>query len=649
MHNTRLARLVAVIGALGVTAAAFTGSATAADKITVQRGATTSLSGPASAPATGTPNAPARELRGPKRLGSDPLRSDPLSTGPTVAGAAVGTAAPAAAKAKSTPELLLDWEGVNHRNQRLAFRGNQFSGEPPDQGLCVGNGFALETVNSALRIYNANTGAPASDVFALNEFYGFPPSIVRTPVLRFPGPFTFDISCHYDPDSNRWFHLAVDLDQEPVSGDFTGKNYLDLAVSNSGDPRGDWTVYRIPAINDGSEGTPDHNCAGGPCFGDFPHIGVDRNGVYITTNEFPLFEDGFVGAQVYAISKRHLVSLPSSIDVTLFNTADTPVHPGEPGFTVWPALSPGTQFSDEAGGTEYFVSSNAVFDDANADSNELIVWALTNTSSLNTGSPARTLRKQIIAVGRYAVPGNSDQKPGTIPLADCLNDRTLNVGLPTLGCWQLVLGEQGPMNPPPPTQVLGTIDSGDSRVLDVRYANGKLWAVLGTSAQVGTPPTTRVGVGWYILKPTSSSSGVSAKVDLQGILAATDENLIYPTVGVTTAGRGVLGFSIVSENTFPSVGYASIDAKAGVGPIGFVEAGKSPQDGFTEYPPVGGNRPRWGDYGAAAVDGKFVYLGGEYIQQGPCTLTQFIASGFTCSLTRTILANWSTRLSKLQP
>jgi hypothetical protein len=89
--------------------------------------------------------------------------------------------------------------------------------------------------------------------------------------------------------------------------------------------------------------------------------------------------------------------------------------------------------------------------------------------------------------------------------------------------------------------------------------------------------------------------------------------------------------------------------KPGVGPIGFVEAGKSPQDGFTEYPPVGGNRPRWGDYGAAAVDGKFVYLGGEYIQQGPCTLAQFIAGGFTCSLARTILANWSTRVSKLQP
>ncbi len=32
------------------------------------------------------------------------------------------------------------FNGVNHRDQRLANGGNQFSVEPPDQGMCVGNG-----------------------------------------------------------------------------------------------------------------------------------------------------------------------------------------------------------------------------------------------------------------------------------------------------------------------------------------------------------------------------------------------------------------------------------------------------------------------------------------------------------------------------
>ena len=530
-------------------------------------------------------------------------------------------------------------EGVNHRDSRLAFGGNQFSGEPADQGLCAGNGYVLETVNSALRVYNAADGTPAGPVLALNELYGFPPAINRT-TGEF-GPFTFDISCHYDKATNRWFHLAVDLDQDPDTGAFTGKNYLDLAVSHSGDPTGSWTTYRIPAVNDGTEGTPDHDCAGGPCFGDFPHIGVDRHGVYITTNEFPLFADGFTGAQIYAISKQQLVSLPFALNATLFNTADDPVRPGEPGFTVWPALTPGNQFAGHAGGTEYFVSSNAVFDDVNADSEELIVWALTNTGSLDSASPSLSLKKTILDVGRYAVPSNSVQKPGTIPLADCLNDTAGSFF--GFNCGDAVFGL------PPQAMTLGTLDSGDSRVLDVRYANGKLWAVLGTAVEVGMPAQTRTGVGWYVLNANASPSSVSASVIKEGVLALEGESLTYPTLGVTTSGRGVMGFTRVGEDQFPSQGYAPIDALAGVGPVGMVEAGKSPQDGFTEYPPIGGNRPRWGDYGAAAVDGNNVYIAGQYIEQGPCTLAQFIADGFTCNAKRTIFANWSTRVGKFKP
>ncbi len=498
----------------------------------------------------------------------------------------------------------------------------------------------LETVNSALRVYNSNTGAPLTPVLSLNEFYGFPPAFVR-PAGPF-GPFTFDISCHYDPDSGRWFHLAVDLDQDPVTGDFTGRNYLDLAVSNSGDPTGTWTVYRIPGINDGTEGTPDHDCDGGPCFADFPHIGVDKYGVYITTNEFPLFADGFIGAQVYAISKKQLVSLAPSITAHLFNTADDPVRPGEPGFTLWPALSPMKQFAGGGGGTEFFVSSNAVFDDANADSEELILWGLVHTKSIDSTPNDLSLHKTILDVDRYAVPSNSVQKPGTIPLADCLNDTALsffgiaNCGLAFFGL-------------PPQNVTLGTLDTGDSRVLDVRYAHNKLWAVLGTAALVNG--TNRTAVGWYIINPSSSKDGVSGTVDMQGVLASENESLMYPTLGVTTTGRGVLSFSYTGENTFPSFGYAAIDDRVGVsGEIHEIEAGKSPQDGFTEYPPIGGNRPRWGDYSASAVDGNFVYSAGQYIEQGPCTLQQYIATNGSCSDNkRTSLANWSTRVAKLKP
>ena len=377
------------------------------DKIVVSKFGTTSISDMSGTVGDSITAPIITEIQKPKRQGSSPLRRDPAAGDVIPLTPGAGTPTSSGKKAKSNPELILSFEGVNHRDSRLAFGGNQFSGEPADQGLCVGNGYILETVNSALRVFDANTGAPASPVLALNEFYGFPPAIDRTNFIF--GPFTFDISCHYDPDTNRWFHLAVDLDQDPVTGNFTGKNYLDLAVSTSGDPTGTWNVYRIPGMNDGTEGTPDHNCAGGPCFADFPHIGVDKNGVYISTNEFPLFAPGFIGAQVYAISKRALVAGDNSIDVYLFDTSQEAwqVRENEPGFTLWPALSAGKQFAGEQGGTEYFVSSNAVFDGDNGDSEEIIVWALSNTRSLNRANPQLRLTRTIVPSLRYAIPPSS--------------------------------------------------------------------------------------------------------------------------------------------------------------------------------------------------------------------------------------------------
>lgn len=609
------------------------------DKIVVSKFGTTSVSSTSGSPGGNTMGPIATEIQKPKKLGSSPLRSAPAVGDAAPLNPGTGSPTSSGKKAKSNPEINLSFEGLNHRDSRLAFGGNQFSGEPADQGVCAGNGYIMETVNSALQVYDVNSGDPVTPVLSLNEFYGFPPAINRT-TGEF-GPFTFDIYCHYDPDTNRWFHLAVDLDQDPATGAYTGRNYIDLAVSRSGDPTGSWDIYRIPGMNDGTEGTPNHNCPGGPCFADFPHLGVDKNGVYITTNEFPLFADGFTGAQVYAISKNALINGANSIDVFLFDTSQPAwrVRENEPGFTLWPALSAGKQFVGAQGGTNLFVSSNAVFDDANGDSEEIIVWALSNTTSLNSSNPNLSLTRTIVPSLRYAVPANSAQKEGPYPLGECLNDTSgaffgTNCGAALFGL-------------PPQNVPVGTLDSGDSRILDARYANGKLWAVLGTAVEVGGEQ--RTGVGWFIFNASVNDSGVSATIRKQGVLALEGESLIYPTMGVTTSGRGIIGFSRVGENLYPSYGYASIDDVAGVGPVHMIREGQSTQDGFTEYPPIGGNRPRWGDYGAAAVDGANVYLAGQYIEQPECTLADFIATNFTCSGYRTVFANWSTRVTKLTP
>ena len=108
---------------------------------------------------------------------------------------------------------------------------------------------------------------------------------------------------------------------------------------------------------------------------------------------------------MYAISKADLVAGADQIEALLYDTSQEPweVAPGEPGFTVWPALSAGRQAAGAAGGTQFFVSSNAVFDDDNGDSSEIIVWALSNTRALDgTGLPSAHASRRAVAALRGA-------------------------------------------------------------------------------------------------------------------------------------------------------------------------------------------------------------------------------------------------------
>src|SRR5439155_2013390 len=127
-------------------------------------------------------------------------------------GSSHGASANSGKKAKSNPELKASFDGLNHRQQRLANGGNQFSLEPPDQGLCAGNGYVMETVNSVLRVYDT-AGNALIGVTDQNTFYGYPPAINRSTGVR--GPFVIDPSCYFDQPTQRWFHVVVTLDSLP--------------------------------------------------------------------------------------------------------------------------------------------------------------------------------------------------------------------------------------------------------------------------------------------------------------------------------------------------------------------------------------------------------------------------------------------------
>ena len=595
-------------------------------------------------------------------------------------------------KAKSNPSFKTGFEGLSFYQQRFARGGNQFSVEPPDQALCVGNGYELEAVNDVMNVFNAagasalpdNTatnivGGFARDVHHavdLNSFFGYAPAINRTTGVR--GPFVTDPTCLYDAASQRFYFVVLTLETR-ANGSFTLANHLDLAVSQTANPTGAWNIYRLDVTGDGSNPDPGNAC---PCLGDYPHIGADANGVYLTTNAYPWNGNGFAGAQIYALSKAQLASGAGSVTMQHFDTAGavavpSDAGPTQPGFTVWPAQSPGTSsFDTTAGGTEYFLSSNAA-DEAthpvagtggNYTSSQVVTWSLTNTSSLNTASPSLTLTNKVLRANPYALPPKQRQPgsgtaPGaSAPLGHCINDTRTTLFNGASGCWRLLLGGE-----PPHSEVVSTPDSNDTRMQQVTYANGKLWGALDTAINPDGGAQ-RAGIAWYVVKPTVASGSLAAAIALQGYLGAAGHDFTYPAIGVTASGRGVMAFTATGDALNPSAGYAGLDAIAGVGPWNVLPggAGAAVDDGFSSYKAEVGNPPRtrWGDYGAAAVDGDSVWIASEYIAQ-PCDYAAwggpFFSGGTGDNLlgtcggaahgagARGALGNWSTRVSKLTP
>jgi hypothetical protein len=199
----------------------------------------------------------------------------------------------------------------------------------------------------------------------------------------------------------------------------------------------------------------------------------------------------------------------------------------------------------------------------------------------------------------------------------------------------------------------------------VMYANGKVWGALDTAVSFdNNSANDRAGIAWYILNGTNSN------LVMQGTYGIAGASLTYPAIGVTAAGRGVVAFSYTDETTpmNPSAAYAPIDALVGVGDTHFIATGATRDDGFSGYKqqrfpnPI---RSRWGDFGAAAVDGNSVWIASELTPDSPCDYTAwggpFFVGGSGDNLlgtcggashgpgTRTALANWNTRISKLTP
>jgi hypothetical protein len=501
--------------------------------------------------------------------------------------------------------LGASWLGLDHFDQRTANGGNQFSLEPPDQGLCAGNGSVVEPVNDVLKIYDTSGGAKTATV-DLNSFFGLDAQIDRSTGVA--GPFLSDPKCYYDTDTQRWFLTELEEDAAGV------RAHTLIAVSTSSDPTATWDRFSIDATDDGLNGTPSHpNC---PCFGDQPLIGADANGFYVTTNEFGDSE-GFNGAQVYAMSKQGLEGGFTPVVVQFDNLS---LAEGQ-AYSIQPATSPSAaDYETSNGGTEYFLSAldfNATLD------NRVAAWAITNTSSLASGSPSVTLQNVLVKSEDYGQPPPATQKSGPNPFG-------------TVGANQLYGGATD--------QPIETLNANDDRMNQAVYAGGELYG--GVNTVVGQGSATLAGVAWFKVRATAKTHGtMNGHMDDQGYYAPAGNNVLFPSIGVTPGGKkAVITFTLSGPDYFPSSAYAVFGSST----IHVAAAGVGPEDGFTGYDPFAADGvARWGDYSAAVADGDTVWIANEYIAQ-QCDADAWLADT-TCGGTRTALANWATRVSAIHP
>ncbi|HLH08904.1 MAG TPA: hypothetical protein VKW78_16815 [Terriglobales bacterium] len=491
---------------------------------------------------------------------------------------------------------FMGFNGLSHFDQRFAGTGpytnTQFSLEPPDQALCTGNGFVMESVNNALAVYD-KSGNLLQGPIANSQFFGLAPEVIRSTPPVF-GPFISDPKCYYDKQTNRWFMSELEMDTDPATGGSTGSTSTLIAVSQTGDPTGIWNVYQLPTTDDGSSGTPTHpNC---PCFGDQPLLGADANAIYISTNEFPVFVAGFNGAQVYAISKRALAK-GLAANVVQFNLGTLPAPDGGTWYSVQPAtVPPGGAF---ARNTEYFLSALQFI---NEFDDRVAVWAVTNTNTIDKNSPNLQLLQTVITSEVYGQPSPATQKAGPTPLGTAVGQSPL----PEL------------------------IDTNDDRMNQVVYADGILWSGLNTPVHVGSNYLT--GIAYFGVMPWVGGKKLFAMMADQGYVAVSGNNVIFPSIAANNEGRAAMTFTLTGPDYYPSMAYMNMGLWNS-GPVHVGGAGALPDDGFSGYTAYGGNGVgRWGDYTAGVADE---------------TGNLWIAAEYIPNATRSQLANWGTFVGKV--
>ncbi len=192
--------------------------------------------------------------------------------------AAKNAAARAPGKAKPGPVAPPSTTDVSLVVQSPTVNQAQSCCFPPDGDIATSASWMVQTVNDQIVMYNWNTNAYLQKSFA--TFFG-------------DGTyFLFDPRVLYD----RYFDRFVVVADGCINCGNTTTNVsrFDLAVSQTGDPTGNWYVYKFGVVTNNGD------------FADFPQMSMDLNSLIFTYSDF--LGNGLFDSRVFSLNKALMYS-----------------------------------------------------------------------------------------------------------------------------------------------------------------------------------------------------------------------------------------------------------------------------------------------------------------------------------------------------
>ncbi len=416
--------------------------------------------------------------------------------------------------------------GLNVEISRLNLAGGGSNSGfiPPDTMADVGPNHIVEMINGNFEILNKTTGA-SIQTMSLDAFW------TNIAGLGVANSVRFDPRIIYDPPSGRWFALSID---RAVDADMNGTNEVAnnffIARSDTSDPTGDWDGVTFSG-----------DSVGALEFHDYPTLGIDADGFYSCTQDFPAPNN----ESCYSIPKADLLlAAPSIANLTRFEAtpAGIPAIAGS-----WqPAVNRGLSLGRAA-----VLGSTGT--------------ALRRTNIFGATGAGATLGTAVAITGD---PGHA-----TPPAARQPDDSDTGDGIETLE------------------------NVAPRFVGNVIVVGNSIWAV---HAVEGPAAGANSGLRWYEINEASNTviqTGVIENPDIDYYDPSIAVNTFgHVVIGSTCSGANLPASVCASVGT-TTAGVTTFQPPA----IVFAGSGTYYRD-FCTNPPACSERNRWGDYSAVVVD-----------------------------------------------